>query len=357
MMIHKPVLLGEAIENLNLKPGMTAIDGTLGAGGHSIAILRKILPGGKLISIDWDPKAVENFEKKIAEGIYISEKEKITVRPASVESNSHGITSPQNFLPLWQGNQLVGHWRGTNDNYANLDNIMKGLPDVSSGVDAIFVDLGFSSDQIEDEKRGFSFLKEGPLDMRYSPETQSRTAADIVSGYSEEELAGIFQEYGEERYARRIARKIVEARKIRKLIQTKDLVEIILKSVPQSGGKGRIHPATRVFQALRIEVNGELENLKTFLEKATEALASGGRLAILSFHSLEDRIVKQFFQKESRDCVCPPKFPQCVCSHKKRLKIITKKPIGPSVAEARENPRARSAKMRVTEKVSMDKEQ
>lgn len=324
-MIHKPVLLKEVIENLNLKPGMTVVDGTLGAGGHSIEILKKILPDGKLISIDWDKRALENFQKKLKK------------------------------------DKIVGYWCGVSDNYANLDKIFRRLE--LDSADAIFVDLGFSSDQIEDARRGFSFLKNGPLDMRYSPETQKMTAADIVNGYPEQKLIEIFRNYGEERYAGRIAREIVKARKVeprsrrcaslrgKKIIGTEELVEIISKAVPENYKRGKIHPATRVFQALRIEVNQELENLEIFLEKAVRILAGGGRLAVISFHSLEDRIVKQFFQKESRDCVCPPKFPKCICAHKKSLKIITKKPVQPSEKEIHENPRARSAKLRVAEKI------
>lgn len=362
-MIHKPVLLKEVIENLNLKSGMTVIDGTLGAGGHAIEILKKILPGGKLITIDWDKRAIEHFPEKL-------EKEGFEIRPAPVKSNSHDIISSNIFRPLWRGNQIVGHWCGVNDNYSNLDKIIRGLG--VKTVDAVFVDLGFSSDQIEDAKRGFSFLKNGPLDMRYSPEMQEKTAADVVSRYSEEKLIEIFRNYGEERYARSIARGIVKARRSGEIKEIERLVEIISRAVPENYKKRKIHFATKVFQALRVEVNQELSNLKKFLIQSLEVLASGpastrttpaspnrdervgrggGRLAVISFHSLEDRIVKNFFQKESRDCICPPNFPKCVCAHKRQLKIITKKPIVPGEKETEENPRARSAKLRVAEKM------
>ncbi|MDI6778210.1 MAG: 16S rRNA (cytosine(1402)-N(4))-methyltransferase RsmH [Patescibacteria group bacterium] len=348
-MIHKPVLLEEVINNLNLKPGMTVIDGTLGTGGHSIAILKKIIPGGKLISIDWDRRAIENFAKILKkEGFDISNRNS----PAPITSNAYGENiSPSAFVPLFSGDKIVGYWRGVNDNYANLDKVIRGLPDVTSGADAVFADLGFSSDQIEDEERGFSFLKDGPLDMRYSPQMQKVTAVDIVNKYSEKDLADIFWKYGEERYSKRIAKGIVEARKAGQIARTGELVKIISESVPEPYKRKRIHFATRIFQALRIEVNQELSNLKIFLEKAANILTNKGRLAVISFHSLEDRIVKQFFQKEFHDCVCPPKFPKCVCEHKARLKIITKKPIGPSEDEVRDNPRARSAKLRVAEKL------
>lgn len=339
-MIHKPVLLKEVIDNLNLKPGMTVIDGTLGAGGHSIAIFKKILPGGKLISIDWDKRAIENFEKKLRKESY---------GPAPIKSNFNGDRCDFKIVKKIGGNNIAGYWCGANDNFANLDNIIRGLGLKVAG--AICVDLGFSSDQVEDANRGFSFLKNGPLDMRYSPEVQEKTAADVVNGYPKEKLVEIFRNYGEEKYARIIAGGIVQARKIGKIKETGTLVKIISESIPRSHERKKIHFATKVFQALRVEVNQELENLKKFLEQAVEILAHKGRLAVISFHSLEDRIVKQFFQRESRDCVCPPDFPKCVCAHKRRLKIITKKPIVPGEKEIRENPRARSAKLRIAEKI------
>jgi 16S rRNA (cytosine1402-N4)-methyltransferase len=309
-MIHKPVLLGEAIEGLNLKRGSVVVDGTLGAGGHAIEILKKILPGGKLIAIDWDAEAIENFKE------IISKKELI----------------------------------GISDNYANLKNILEGLE--IKTVDAILVDLGFNSDQIENAKRGFSFQKDGPLDMRYSPKVQKRTAADVINKYPEEELVEIFRNFGEERFSRNIARSIVAARKEKRINRTGELVEIIRSAVPQKYKNSRIHFATKVFQALRIEVNQELDNLTNFLDQAVGALASGGRLVGISFHSLEDRIVKNFFKLHEKDCICPPNFPKCVCQHRKSLKIITKKPIVATDDEVKANPRSRSAKLRVAEKIA-----
>lgn len=366
-MIHKPVLLEEVIENLNLKPGMTVVDGTLGAGGHSTAILEKILPGGKLISIDLDKKAIENFEKKLQEGIFVAKRELIftrahedaigLARSAPVNNNKNDNRTSSQFIELGnRGGKIVGYWRGAADNYANIKEIARGLG--INSADAVLADLGFSSDQIEDPARGFSFLRNGPLDMRYSPETQKKTAADIVNGYSEEKLAEIFRNYGEEKFARRIAKGIVKTREIRlhqgfsgQVRETGELVDIISKSIPEKYQRGKIHFATRIFQALRIETNREFENLKKFLEGAVDILAGEGRLAIIDFHSLEDRIVKNFFKEESRDCVCPPKFPKCVCDHRVRLKIVTKKPIVASEDEVRENPGARSAKLRVAEKI------
>jgi 16S rRNA (cytosine1402-N4)-methyltransferase len=351
-MIHKPVLLKELIENLKLKPGMTVVDGTLGAGGHSAAVLEKIIPGGKLVSIDWDKNAFKNFEKKLEEGIPIAKRELIRAA-ASAPINIKNKNDDQSFSRFEKlGNRkgkIVGYWCGVADNYANIKEILGGLGIQS--VDAVFVDLGFSSDQIEDADRGFSFLRNGPLDMRYSPETQTRTAADIVNNCAEDELARIFKDLGEEKFAKRITRGIVEARKIERIKNTEGLIKIVSATIPERYKKGKIHPATRVFQALRIETNQELENLKIFLDQAVEALASKGILAVISFHSLEDRIVKNFFREEARDCVCPPNFPKCVCTHRARLKVITKKPITASESEIKENLRSRSAKLRVAQRL------
>jgi len=364
-MIHKSVLLEELVENLKLRPGMTVVDGTLGAGGHSAAALAKIVPGGRLISIDWDGSAVKNFEKKLEEGIPIAKRELIFTRAHESATGRSVVSAPINiknknddqsfshFKKL--GNrkgEIVGSWRGAVDNYANIKEILGGFgSDVTSGVDAVFVDLGFNSDQIENAKRGFSFLRNGPLDMRYSPETQKRTAADIVNNCAQDELTRIFKDLGEEKFAKRIAREIIEARKIERIGTTEELVKIVSRAIPERQKRGKVHFATKVFQALRIETNQELENLKIFLGRATEVLASKGILAIISFHSLEDRIVKNFFREEARDCVCPSNFPKCVCGHRARLKIITKKPITASEEEKKDNPRARSAKLRIAERI------
>ena len=351
-MIHKSVLLEELVENLKLKPGMTVVDGTLGAGGHSEEILKRILPGGKLISIDWDPRPVESFKERLQRGISIAKKELVRLA-ASVSVNINKKNDDQvssQFEKLGnRGGEIVGYWHGAADNYANIKEILGGLGIQS--VDAVFVDLGFSSDQIEDEKRGFSFLKDGPLDMRYAPDSQKRSASDIVKFYTEEKLTEIFKIFGEEKFAKRISREIVLARRSSDIRKTTELVKIISAAVPEKYKRGKIHFATRVFQALRIETNQELENLKNFLNQAVEALASKGILATISFHSLEDRIVKNFFREEAQDCVCPPNFPKCVCAHRARLKIVTKKPITASEREVAQNPRARSAKLRIAQKI------
>lgn len=351
-MIHKSVLLEELVENLKLRPGMTVVDGTLGAGGHSEEILKRILPGGKLISIDWESRPVESFKERLQRGISIAKKELVRLAasvPVNINKKNDDQVSSQ-FEKLGnRGGEIVGYWHGAADNYANIKEILGGLGIRS--VDAVFVDLGFSSDQIENADRGFSFLKKGPLDMRYSPETQDRTAADLVNNLAEDELARIFKELGEEKFAKRIAREIIEARKIERIGTTDELVEIVSRAIPKRFKRGKVHFATKIFQALRIETNHELENLKNFLNQAVEALASKGILAIISFHSLEDRIVKNFFREEARDCVCPPNFPKCVCGHRARLKIITKKPITASEEEIKDNPRSRSAKLRVAKRV------
>jgi len=351
-MIHKSVLPEEVIENMNLKPGMTVVDGTLGAGGHSAAILEKILPGGKLISIDWDSRAVESFKKSLQRGIFIAKKELIR-SAASAPVNINKKNDDQAFSHFEKlGNRegkIVGSWCGATDNYSKLKEIIGGLGIQS--VDAVLVDLGFSSDQIENVDRGFSFLRNGPLDMRYSQDLRQETAADIVNNRTEDELARIFRDLGEEKFAKKIAREIRASREIGEIRETGELVEIILRVVPERYKRGKIHFATRVFQALRIETNRELENLKKFLAQAEEVLASKGILAVISFHSLEDRIVKNFFKDEARDCVCPPNFPKCVCAHRRRLKIITKKPIVAQESEIKANPRARSAKLRVAQKI------
>ncbi len=355
-MIHKPVLLKEIIGSLNLRPGMTVVDGTLGAGGHSKAILEKIIPRGELISIDWDERAVENFEKKLTKGISVAKKELVQpVHPAPVNiKNENGEESPIHFKKLGnRGGKIVASWCGVAGNYANLKEIIRGSGIKS--IDAILLDLGFSSDQVEDPKRGFSFLKNGPLDMRYSPETQEKTAADIVNKYPEKELARIFKEFGEEKFAKKIAREIRLRRgsggQVGEIGETGELAEIISKAVPDKYRHAKIHPATKVFQALRIETNQELENLKKFLAQVVDILASEGILAIISFHSLEDRIVKNFFREQAASCVCPPNFPKCVCGHRPRLEILTRRPIRAGAEEIAENPRARSAKLRVARKL------
>lgn len=301
---HIPVLLQEVLAGLNLKTGDQVIDGTLGAGGHSQAILEAIGPSGRLLAFDVDPVALALAQTRLA-----------AFRQAHfVQANFEQISA-----------QAQAH---------NFE-----------AVQGILVDLGVSSMQFDQADRGFSFQDDGPLDMRMGPQA-SQSAADLINYSDETELANLIYRYGEERQSRRIARTIVQQRPISR---TKILANIIVQAVGERRGQ-KIHPATRTFQALRIAVNDELGVLERFLPQAVNLLASEGRLAVISFHSLEDRLVKQFFQQESRDCICPPQQPICTCQHQASLKIISKKPLTASPAEREHNPRARSAKLRVAEK-------
>lgn len=306
MTIHKPVLLKETIEALNLKEDSVVVDATFGGAGHSREIL-KIITKGKLIGIDADRRAIENFEKENG-----------------------------------QDEQIIL----VNDNFSNLEDILADLQ--IEKVDAILADLGWSSDQLIG--KGMSFMQDEELDMRLDA-TQEMTAKKIVNEYPQEELQRIIKNYGEERFATSIARKIVAARKDKEIVTTKELAEIIGMAVPGIYKHGKINPATRTFQAIRIEVNHELENLEKFLPIAIQALDPNGRLAVIAFHSLEDRLVKEICRKNARGCICPPTFPQCVCGESPRVKVITKKPIVASDGEIGDNPRARSAKLRVIEKI------
>ncbi len=310
--IHKPVLLKESIEILNLKSGMTVIDATLGGGGHSREILKRILPSGKLIAIDQDAEAIENFQD------YLRSNQK-------------------------QENAIL-----VRNNFARLDDAIHSLK--IKNVDTIVADLGISSDQLDNSKRGFSFLKDGPLDMRIDKNSK-KTACDVVNAYSKKELARIIKEYGEEKFARSIAEKIAQQRKKKSISTTSELVSVIGSSVPEKYKHQKLHFATKTFQALRMEVNQEIQNLEKFLASAIELLRPGGRIAVISFHSGEDRIVKKVFAENARGCICPPGFPICRCGKKEALKIITRKPVAPKEDEIRSNPRSRSAKLRVAERL------
>jgi 16S rRNA (cytosine1402-N4)-methyltransferase len=303
---HLPVLLAEVLDGLALKPGALVIDGTLGAGGHAEAILGATAPTGQLLGIDRDSTALE-----IAHSRLVPYAER---------------------LHTWHGS------------YADLARV--AAESGFEAVDAVLLDLGLSSLQLDDPRRGFAFRYDAPLDMRFDRRTPL-TAADLVNGLSEEELAGLIRDYGEERHARRIAAAIVAARPLR---STSALRETVARAVPPSR-RARIHPATRTFQALRIAVNDELAVLERALPQAVEVLAPGGRLVVIAFHSLEDRIVKRFMRRESRDCICPPEVPACVCDHRATLRVITRKPIRPTPEQVAANPRARSARLRIAERM------
>ncbi len=326
MTIHKTVLLNETIEALNLKPGMVVVDATLGGGGHSNVILKKIGREGTLIAFDRDADATERFIKLLISNLKFPDKPQII---------NEKIRKIENIF-------LV------NENFANLKNILADLK--IEKVDAIVADLGISSDQLQDSNRGISFQNDAPLDMRMDM-TKGQTAAEILNTYDEQELVRILKEFGDERHARAIARNIATERKKNQILRTSQLVSIIERSVSGEYKRKKIHFATKTFQALRIEVNRELESLGSFLSQAVELLEPSCRLAIITFHSGEDALVKYKFRENARGCICPPEFPVCQCGRKPVVKLITHKPIVPSENEVEENPRSRSAKLRVIEKI------
>jgi 16S rRNA (cytosine1402-N4)-methyltransferase len=306
---HKTVLLKEAIELLDPAPGKLYIDATAGGGGHSLEIARRIAPTGRLIMLDQDPDAIKAATKRVEEY-----KDIITI----VRTNYHRIPEVLEELDI---------------------------PAIDGG---ILFDLGVSMHQLTSAERGFSFMHDAPLDMRMNPDDPI-TAYDIVNTWSEGELKRIFSEYGEERYSGRLAKKIVMTRRTCHIKTTVELAELVLKTVPRGGQK--IHPATRVFQALRIAVNKELELLEKTLNKVVHLLSKGARIVVISFHSLEDGLVKNIFRKFASRCVCPPQKMICDCPPP-LLKIITKKPIVPTNEEVKENPSARSAKLRAAEGIA-----
>lgn len=316
MTIHKSVLLKETVDALNLKNGSVVVDATLGGGGHSSEILERILPDGKLIAFDQDKRAIDNFRKKID-----SEK-----RLKEVEDRIILI----------------------NENFEKIKESLENLK--ISKVNGITADLGISSDQLDDVEIGISFRFDAPLDMRLDRKREV-TAEQVVNTYSEEDLVKILQEFGDEKYARRIAKKICDERKKGNIKRTLELVSIIERAVPAAYRHGKINCATKTFQALRIEVNNELGVLKKIISDGVDLLAPGGRLAIITFHSGEDRIVKNLFREYARGCVCPPELPICRCGQKEIARIITRKPIEPSEEEIEGNPRARSGKLRILEKI------
>lgn len=307
---HLPVLLEEAVDSLDCRRGGIYVDGTLGGGGHAAEILKRISPGGRLVGIDADPEALKEAGAKL--GRYGSS---VVIRKG---------------------------------NFGNIAGIMAELG--IGKVNGILLDLGVSSHQLETAQRGFSFTRDARLDMRLD-QTGGKTASDLVNGLSEQELERIFRELGEERLARRIAAAIVRSRKESPVRTTGELAEIVSRSVPAEARRGRIHPATRVFQALRMAVNDELANLEKALTDGFELLAEGGRFAVVSFHSLEDRMVKNYFRSLEKGCVCPPDFPFCTCHKQARAKLIARRAIKPGPAEIEMNPRARSARLRTAVRI------
>ena len=303
---HIPALLNEAIEGLRPQPGRCFVDCTVGLGGHAAAILERILPSGMLLGIDADPEAIKVAQTKLG---------------------GYGETII-----------LV------NDNFVNLETICDKYHIHS--VDGILFDLGVSSLQLDIAQRGFSFQREALLDMRFNPE-QELTASEIVNTFSEQELAQLIEKYGEERHSRRVARHIVRNRPITTTLELARVVVQVLGS-----RHARIHPATRTFMALRIAVNSELQNLESALKQTINLLRPGGRLIVISYHSLEDRIVKQFMRREASSCLCPPGTVICCCGHVPTLKLISRKVIKPTSLEIESNPRSRSAKLRIAERLN-----
>lgn len=307
---HVSVLLNECIENLNIKPDGIYVDGTMGGAGHSLEIVKKLSEKGMLIGIDRDEEALAVAKERLKE---------------------------------------FNNVKYVHDNHDNIDEIIKNLN--IKGVDGILLDLGvsFISNKMK-KQRGFTYMDDGPLDMRMD-KSQKLTAEYIVNNYKEQDLARIIFEYGEEKFSRKIARNICEYRKNKKIETTGELVKIIEKSIPGKFREKNSHPAKRTFQAIRIEVNNEIEPLYNTIKNSITALNSKGRLCVITFHSLEDRMVKKAYVDAEGKCTCPKDLPYCVCGNVSLGKIITKKPILPTEKEMQENSRSRSAKLRVFEKI------
>ena len=306
---HVPVLFDEVMDALAVKPGGTYVDGTVGGGGHSSGICERLSGSGHLVAVDRDTEALAAAEKRL---------EPYTCEKTFVHANYSDIKA--------------------------IEAAAKGK------VSGILLDLGVSSYQLDNPERGFSYMNDAPLDMRMDA-SDRLTAYEVVNGYSEEELARIIKDYGEERWARRIAEFIVRERKNSPIETTEALTEIIKAAIPAKARRTGPHPAKRTFQAIRIEVNDELGHLREAVEKLPDLLESGGRIAVITFHSLEDRIVKTEFERRLDPCTCPKEFPVCVCGKKADVKRVTRKPVVPDEKETEENPRARSAKLRVLEKL------
>ena len=308
---HKSVLLPETLAQLAPQPAEIFVDCTLGLGGHTEAILQTA-ESVEVIGIDQDTEAIRLASERLA--------------------------------PFGKRIKIF---------HANFSEIIEVLEKAGvQKVNGVLADLGVSSMQFDDARRGFSFRFDAPLDMRMNADSDEETAAELLERLSEEEIADIIYKYGEERMSRRIARRIVWKRELGEPVTTtRELAETVEKAIGRGKSKDKIHPATRTFQALRIAVNREIEILEKFIKDAVESLKPAGRLAIITFHSLEDRVVKQTFQKLAGKCECPPRLPQCVCGAKKEIEILTRKPIVPEPSEIAENPRARSAKLRVCAKI------
>lgn len=308
---HTPVLAEESIKNLSIKKDGIYIDGTAGGGGHSRLIAERLSEHGRLVAIDRDADAVEAARERLK-----------------------GMCCRVDFV---------------HGNYAQIKDILEELQ--ISSIDGALLDLGVSSFQLDNAERGFSYMHDAPLDMRMNRDEEF-SAADVVNNYSENELYEVIKKYGEERWAKRIAKFIVESRTEARISTTGQLVEIIKKAVPAGARRDGHHPAKRTFQAIRIEVNDELKGVERATKDFIDVLNMNGRLCVITFHSLEDRIVKNIFKERANPCTCPSEFPVCVCGKKADVRIITKKPVVPSIEEVNDNTRARSAKLRCLEKTA-----
>jgi 16S rRNA (cytosine1402-N4)-methyltransferase len=310
---HVPVLAAEVIDLTAAQNGETVVDGTFGGGGHARLLADRVSPDGLVIGIDRDPAAHSRFEEFAAE--------------ADCDTR---------FI------------------HEDFENALAELADEKIDADVILLDLGVSSFQIDSLERGFSYVYDAPLDMRMDPE-QDFNATDLINGWDERRLSNIFDRYGEERYSRQIARAIVRSREEQPIETTEQLVETIVAAIPTPARFGAGHPAKRVFQAVRIAVNDELGQLERSLPLAWDALAIGGRMAVISFHSLEDRTTKRFFDDLAKGCICPPEFPICTCDREPQATVVSRRAISPSEGEIAENPRARSSKLRVARKIANDR--
>lgn len=306
---HKSVLLHETVDSLNIRPDGIYVDGTLGGGGHALEVLKRLGPKGRLIGIDQDADAIKAAAERLE-----SMKEQITI---------------------------------VRNNYRNIQEVLESLG--ISKADGIYLDLGVSSYQLDTAERGFTYRENAPLDMRMDQRNE-KTAADIVNEYGEMELYRMIRDYGEDRFAKNIAKHIVREREKSRIETTDQLVEIIKAAIPAKIRAEGGHPAKRTFQAIRIELNKELEVLNESIDTMIRLLNPGGRLSIITFHSLEDRIVKNRFRTNENPCICPPDFPVCVCGRKSMGKVVTRKPILPNETEIEENKRSKSSKLRVFER-------
>jgi len=306
---HVTVLMKETVDGLNIRTGGIYVDGTLGGGGHSFQVLQR-LKEGLLIGIDQDQDALDAATKRL-----------------QIFENV--------FKPV-------------HANFSEIASVLKTLN--IEGIDGMMMDLGVSSFQLDEAERGFSYMHDGKLDMRMNQKA-SLSAYDVVNTYEERELFSLIKDYGEEKWASRIAKFIVEARTVKPLETTYELVDVIKAAIPAKARMDGPHPAKRTFQAIRIEVNNELHIIEETINDAIESMNKGGRMCIITFHSLEDRIVKQTYKKLAQGCICPPELPICMCDNQPKVKIITRKPLIPSAEEIENNPRARSAKLRIAEKL------